>query len=380
MKSVTRILSFLLAGALVCALAACGSSQTGTSASGADAARTDALPQGRWVERQAAGIPDGLVLACPAAVLADGSLVLYARDESGETPADVRLTSADNGASWQAETLDWTDTAGALSLWAARADGTVVFGTTGGAVWMAEPAGSLTRLDLAGNGGELYLSDLCFLPDGTLAVVPAGRPGVALQGNLLFYDVDNQTAISWVQAGGQGLSGAAADASGEMTYTGSNEIACILPGGEETEPFLYYLYYNGDLCRADLDGTTRTVQSAFVADPYGAKAAPGTEGSLCYADSTGIYRQTQGGSLWEQVVEGSGTALSLASNYIAHMSCAPDGSYLVLLRDESMQDKLYRYTFDATLTAAADTLEVWRKSPRCGPPSRSLPGKTPTAR
>ncbi len=361
MKSVTRILSPLLAGVLVCSLAACGASQPGTPASGADAAQTQAAPQGRWVEQLAAGIPDGLVLACPSVTLADGSLVLYARDESGDTPADVRLTSTDNGASWQTETLDWTDTAGALSVWTARPDGTVVFGTTGGTVWMADPAGSLTQLDLAGNGGELYLSDLCFLPDGTLAVAPAGRPGVALQGDLLFYDVDSQTETSWVQisGGSQGLSGAAADASGEMTYTGSNEIACIFPGGEETDPFLYYLYYNGDLCRADLDGTTQTVQSAFVADPYGAKAAPGTDGSLCYADSTGIYRQTLGGSLWEQVVEGSGTALSLASNYIAHMSCAPDGSYLVLLRDESMQDKLYRYAFDATLAAATDTLEVW---------------------
>ena len=63
----------------------------------------------------------------------------------------------------------------------------------------------------------------------------------------------------------------------------------------------------------------------------------GTDGSICYADRTGIYRQAQGGSLREQVVDGTGTALSLSSNYISQLCCAPDGSYLAIVSDGSMQ-------------------------------------------
>lgn len=66
-------------------------------------------PQGRWVERQADGISSGLVLGAAPAALADGSLVLYARDESTDMPVTVRLNSTDNGASWQSETLDWAE-------------------------------------------------------------------------------------------------------------------------------------------------------------------------------------------------------------------------------------------------------------------------------
>lgn len=113
------------------------------------------------------------------------------------------------------------------------------------------------------------------------------------------------------------------------------------------------------LCRADQDGTTQTVQTGFLSDPYSAQAAMGTDGSICYADRTGIYRQAQGGSLREQVVDGTGTALSLSSNYISQLCCAPDGSYLAIVSDGSMQTKLYRYSFDPTLSAPANTLEVW---------------------
>lgn len=58
-------------------------------------------------------------------------------------------------------------------------------------------------------------------------------------------------------------------------------------------------------------------------------------------------------------MDGTGTALSLSSNYISQLCCAPDGSYLAIVSDGSMQTKLYRYSFDPTLSAPANTLEVW---------------------
>ena len=361
MKSVHTILSSLLAGMMMFSLAACTASGTGASGSDSSAVQTDAVPQGRWVERQADGISSGLVLGAAPAALADGSLVLYARDESTDMPVTVRLTSTDNGASWQSETLDWAEKTVTLARWAARQDGTVAFTTTDSTLWVVQSDGNPVQLDLGVDGGNFYLNQMGFLPDGTLVAVPSGGPGVSLPGNILFYDVDAQKVKSWVQvsSGNQSWMGAGADASGENYYFGDNDIAGILPAGDESGSFLYYFSSNGDLCRADQDGTTQTVQTGFLSDPYSAQAAMGTDGSICYADRTGIYRQAQGGSLREQVVDGTGTALSLSSNYISQLCCAPDGSYLAIVSDGSMQTKLYRYSFDPTLSAPANTLEVW---------------------
>lgn len=361
MKSVHTILSSLLAGMMMFSLAACTASGTGASGSDSSAVQTDAVPQGRWVERQADGISSGLVLGAAPAALADGSLVLYARDESTDMLVTVRLNSTDNGASWQSETLDWAEKTGTLARWAARQDGTVAFTTTDSTLWVVQSDGNPVQLDLGVDGGNFYLNQMGFLPDGTLVAVPSGGPGVSLPGNILFYDVDAQKVKSWVQvsSGNQSWMGAGADASGENYYFGDNDIAGILPAGDENGSFLYYFSSNGDLCRADQDGTTQTVQTGFLLDPYSAQAAMGTDGSICYADRTGIYRQAQGGSLREQVVDGTGTALSLSSNYISQLCCAPDGSYLAIVSDGSMQTKLYRYFFDPTLSAPANTLEVW---------------------
>ena len=361
MKSVHTILSALLAGMMVVSLAACTTPGTGANGSDPSATQTDAVPQGRWVEQQATGISSTLVITSPPVALDNGSLVLYARDESADMPPTVRLTSTDNGASWQPETLDWTEKAGILARSTARQDGTVAFTTTESTLWLATPDGSLTQMDLSVDGNNVSLSQMCFLSDGTLAAVPAGGPGISLPGNILFYDIDAQKVKSWVQvgSGNQSWAEAGTNGDGENVYFGDNDIAGILPAGDESGSFLYYFSSNGDLCRADQDGTTQTVQTGFLSDPYSAQAAMGTDGSICYADRTGIYRQAQGGSLREKVVDGTGTALSLSSNYISQLCCAPDGSYLAIVSDGSMQTKLYRYSFDPTLSAPVNTLEVW---------------------
>lgn len=253
MKSVHTILSSLLAGMMMFSLAACTASGTGASGSDSSAVQTDAVPQGRWVERQADGISSGLVLGAAPAALADGSLVLYARDESTDMPVTVRLNSTDNGASWQSETLDWAEKTGTLARWAARQDGTVAFTTTDSTLWVVQSDGNPVQLDLGVDGGNFYLNQMGFLPDGTLVAVPSGGPGVSLPGNILFYDVDAQKVKSWVQvsSGNQSWMGAGADASGENYYFGDNDIAGILPAGDENGSFLYYFSSNGDLCRAD---------------------------------------------------------------------------------------------------------------------------------
>lgn len=360
MRESFKLISALLAGAMACSLTACALSG-GAPASGGSTAQTSAVSQGRWVEQQAQGIPQGVYLSAPPIALADGTLVLYGRDETAQAAPTLRMTSADNGATWKSEQTDWSERAGILATWAARPDGTVAFITTESALWLAKPDGSLTQLDLStAVGGSCVLNQMCFLPDGTLAIVPTAEGGDALPGNILFYDVEAQTTKAWVQvpSDGQNWGGAGVNRDGETVYFGSNDIVGILPAEDENGAFLYYFSYDGDLCRADLDSTTRTVQAGFFSDPYTIKIAMGADNAICYADSTGIYRQAQGGGLTEQVLDSTGTALSLQSNYIADLGCAPDGSYLVVVNSQNTS-RLYRYAFDASLSAPSETLNVW---------------------
>ena len=360
MKRVFQFTSALLAGAVALSLAACTAPDAGEPAGGSTggtAAQTDA-PQGRWVEQQAEGIPSSAVIGCPPAVLDDGSLVLYGRDDAAEHP--IRLTSNDNGLTWQTEPPSWADQiSGTFSFWAVRGDGTVAFVTHEYTdadqtqrtchFWLARPDGTLTELPLAEELPELYaVTSLCFLADGTLAIVPVCLTDGVLPGDLLFYDVEAQQAKAWISAGGPG----------QFVSMGLGRISSICPAvDEDGTAFLYYLSDTGELCRANVDGTVSIVKADFLTNVF-TSIALDNDGAICYADSTGIYRRVLGGGLTEQVVDGNGTALSLTRNYISDITALPDGSYLVLLT-EGMRSLIYRYSFDPTVSAPTETLNVW---------------------
>lgn len=360
MKRVFQFTSALLAGAVALSLAACTAPDAGEPAGGSTggtAAQTDA-PQGRWVEQQAEGIPSSAVIGCPPAVLDDGSLVLYGRDDAAEHP--IRLTSNDNGLTWQTETPAWADQiSGTFSFWTVRGDGTVAFVTHEYTdadqtqrtchFWLARPDGTLTELPLGEELPELYaVTSLCFLADGTLAIVPVCLTDGVLPGDLLFYDVEAQQAKAWISAGG----------TGQFVSMGLGRISSICPAvDEDGTAFLYYLSDTGELCRANVDGTVSIVKADFLTDFF-TSIALDNDGAICYADSTGIYRRVLGGGLTEQVVDGNGTALSLTRNYISDITALPDGSYLVLLT-EGMRSLIYRYSFDPTVSAPTETLNVW---------------------
>ena len=362
MKRFLRCTAALLAGALALSLAGCAPGGTDAPAAGSGsssaAAQVEATPRGRWVEQEATGIPDSAVLACPPALLDDGTLVLYGRDDAAERP--IRLTSADHGQTWQSETPAWADQVGSrFTFWAVRGDGTVAFVTheytdpeqTRRAFhfWLARPDGTLTELPLAAElPGLSLVTNLRFLSDGTLAIVPVGLEGSTLPGDLLFYDVDAQQIKAWVTAAG----------TGQYASMNLGKVFSICPATDaDGTAFLYYLSDTGDLYRANVDGTTYLAKAAFGADSF-AGFTLDADGALCYADATGIYRRAPDGGLTEQVVDGNGTALSQARYHVNDITALPDGSYLVLMT-EGMRNPIYRYAFDPTLPAATETLEVW---------------------
>ena len=375
-KKTPRLAAALLAGAVLVSLAGCGPAAGGASGGaesavpgGGDAptAQASAAGQGRWVESEPEGVPAGLTLFTPAR-LDDGTLVALARDDSADLPPVTRLISADDGVTWQAEPTTWAeDTGWLLSAFAARGDGTLALamidlndadprGARTVHLCLAGADGALTELPLPAECAGLYaMLQLCFLPDGTLAASCTADDGASLPGNVLFYDVEAGAAVAWAQTpqGGDGMVSV-----GGIRLTGP---AGMLPGADaDGTPFLYYVTDSGDLGRADLDGSTTTLEPGFL--PVGAthELALDPGGGLCYADDTGIYRRAPGGSLTEQVVDAGGTVLSLENNFVDGFAVAADGSYLVTVLDNtSYTNRLYRYTFDETLAAATETLEVW---------------------
>ena len=125
MNTATRILSALLAGAALLSLSACSGGETasGGSSGSTAASAAEAVPQGRWVEQEATGIPADVSLTGAPAALADGTLVAYGQQGGGSGSADyhtVRLTSADGGATWQCETPAWAADTGVLVTWAVQ--------------------------------------------------------------------------------------------------------------------------------------------------------------------------------------------------------------------------------------------------------------------
>lgn len=367
MNTGTRTFSALLAGAMLFSLSACGGAPDTADGDGSTpASAADAVPQGRWVEQEATGIPADVYLPRAPAALADGSLVLYAQQgRDGENPHTAKLTSTDGGATWQCETPAWAAEVGEVVQWDVRPDGTAVLTTVDGGSWRIDPDGTVTQLDLLeAAAGAMRISQLCFLADGTLAVLPTMGPsteGESAPGSFFFYDLDAKAVKTWVQTAGGGTTGgfsaAGSSDDGSTVYYGSTDVASLVPGQDaDGTAFAYYMTMEGDLCRAGLDGSTATVQSAL----YTSALTVDADGAICYADKTGLYRQVPDGGLTEQLVDGSGMTFSLQSWYLSSMSCAPDGSFLMLLTDTSVGAcKLCRYTFDESLSAPTETLEIW---------------------
>ena len=264
---------------------------------------------------------------------------------------------------WQTEPLDWAaQTGGNFGVSAVRGDGACVFFTSVGRspeerqtrAWLAAPDGTLTELPLPSQIEGLYaVTAAAFVGENTLAVAPTAVEAGTLPGDLLFYDLETRQITAWVTL--PAVSGA-----GVVAGAGISSVQTMLPAADaDGTPFLYVTNSAGDLLRVDTDGTLATAQAGFLASPYGSAIALAPDGAVCYADTTGIYRQAPGGGLTEQVVEGAGTSFSLESNYIVWLSVAADGSYLVMLLDDAGQSRLYRYSFDETLAAATEAIEVW---------------------
>lgn len=90
-------------------------------------------------------------------------------------------------------------------------------------------------------------------------------------------------------------------------------------------------------------------------DGLSASSCQGMDGTGLYlADTTGIYRLTQGDDGWERLVDGDLTSLSLYSVMIGSVtSDGGDGFFTALSGENGLQ--LMRYVYDASIPAVPDT-------------------------
>jgi hypothetical protein len=83
-------------------------------------------------------------------------------------------------------------------------------------------------------------------------------------------------------------------------------------------------------------------------------------GDFCYADSGGIHRIAQEGTLVQDMVNDTRFIFAAPEFWGSGLIASEDGSYILLASDSNSPDAVYRYVFDETATVSAEnSLSVW---------------------
>jgi len=81
---------------------------------------------------------------------------------------------------------------------------------------------------------------------------------------------------------------------------------------------------------------------------------PGGDGALYLADNSGIYRQSEDGTVVEQIVDASLTSLSMPTTALIKLVALADDSFIVHV-DGTDGNTLYRYTYSAEAKTTPET-------------------------
>lgn len=86
-----------------------------------------------------------------------------------------------------------------------------------------------------------------------------------------------------------------------------------------------------------------------------AALSPGSEGSLYLTDRSGVYRLAEGGSLWEKIIDGELTSLSIPSLYFDGVIEAKPGEYYILFADSESNQSIFKYEYDESISTLPGT-------------------------
>ena len=174
--------------------------------------------------------------------------------------------------------------------------------------------------------------------DGLASIAIANSFGVLTDGSIAYSDYFNAN-LGLLDAKGNSLEqleGETGKVTPSLAATGSR-IATVAPGAKSIRVY----------DRAD--NSTKEYEYAVIENSY-VLMAFAQDGSLYLCDSTGIYRHTQDGTLWERIMEGSTCNLGLPSFQPVNMLVRAGTANSVYISDSS---SVFRYWYDETASAAA---------------------------
>lgn len=300
---------------------------------------------GRYLESEIP-LPEGVYAVCGAGVLADGSLRLVGEDENGVSRS--LWSSSDCGASW--EKLELPD---ALSMDNAEGFLSVSFG----------PNGETAALDYAyrpivigadGSGGSVEFS----FPDGTgsegifeLRYAPTGElVGRDISGGLHLLDVEKKVSALCYNESGDRIS-SYSFAGKRLFANAGGRLQIYDTAAGEMEKADNVLNDNAMLDSQDGDGDTAAGGDRSLMFTAGEQ-----EGDVYFCNDEGIYHHVLGGSVSEQIVNGSLNSLSNPSFSRKEFGVLPGGDFFIYGFDSAESvPKLLRYTWSADTPAMPDT-------------------------
>lgn len=81
----------------------------------------------------------------------------------------------------------------------------------------------------------------------------------------------------------------------------------------------------------------------------------GSGGSLYLTDRSGVYRLADGGSLWEKIIDGELTSLSIPSLYFDGVIETAPGEFYILFADSESNNSIFKYEYDENISTLPGT-------------------------
>lgn len=82
----------------------------------------------------------------------------------------------------------------------------------------------------------------------------------------------------------------------------------------------------------------------------------GSKGCLYLADRSGVYRLARGGNLWEKIIDGELTSLSIPSMYFdGGIIEAGPGEFYILFMDSESNNSIFKYEYDKSISTVPGT-------------------------
>ena len=81
----------------------------------------------------------------------------------------------------------------------------------------------------------------------------------------------------------------------------------------------------------------------------------GSEGSIYLTDRSGVYRLAEGGSLWEKIIEGELTSLSIPSMYSGGVIETRPGEFYISFYSSESNSSIFKYEYDENISTMPGT-------------------------